>query len=62
MKELILFIPFSVLKRDFHSLRAREICTDSLFPTKSAWKSILFDVIKYFFAGARSKMVNENHA
>ena len=32
-----------------------------LNPTKSAWNSILFDVITYLFAGARSEMVNGNN-
>ena len=33
----------------------------ALFPTKSSWNSIIFDVITYPFAGAHSKMVNGNH-
>ena len=34
----------------------------AFFPTKSAWNSVLFDAIAYLFAGARSIMVNGNHA
>ena len=34
----------------------------ALFPSKSARISILFDVITYLFADARSKMVNGNRA
>ena len=66
--------PETLLKRSFHSLRARanfvQIQKVEIFQLSLAeWNSLpfdvityLFDVITYLFAGARSKMANGNHA
>ena len=58
------------LKRSIHYKSAKFVQTQkvenfqlsftALLPTKSAWQSIIFGVITYLFAGARSNMVSGN--